>query len=164
MGRKGKGFVAIPFEQSLPLSTLGNDVVVAADILGADFARDFYGISIDSAWGMAGHTAAEGSISVGFAHNDLSVAEIAENLVAEITDPSDIIARERARRPVRKVGKFIGQEVAEQLFDGVMRRTKLKFPIGEGHGLAMWAVNRSGAAFSTGTNMIVEGVLYGRWS
>ncbi len=101
-------FVAIPFETTVTLADLTDNTVVLSELFSAALAEDLFVISVDASWAMFDHTAGEGPIGVGFTHNDLSVTEVAEALVAEVTDPSDIIARERAARPVRRTGQFPG--------------------------------------------------------
>ncbi len=163
-GRKRSGFVAIPFNVQAPLAALADETVVLQDILSAALVRDLYVISIDCAWYMRGHTATEGGFNFGWAHNDLTVAEVSEALNAEMADPGDIIARERARRPVRRAGAFLGNAIIETVFDGRQERVRMKFTIGEGHNLAAWFLNRSGGTFTTGTIVEMNGVIYGRWA
>ncbi len=158
-----KGFIAIPFTAQLALSTLASLTVLDAAVLSATWGEDIFIISVDSYWSLRDLTPGEGPIIVGFAHGDLSVGEIAENLNAEVTDPDDIIARERARRPVRKAGQFTGLLANEALNDGKKLRTRLKFSVGEGHNLAFWARNDSGATLTTGAILNLSGTLYGRW-
>ncbi len=158
-----KGFQAIPFTDQLPLITLGNDLVLAQAPIAAFAGKSFFGISVDTLWGIRGLTAGEGPITVGWAHGDLSTTEIAEALVAEVNDPSDIIARERARRPVRRAGIFSAITVDQTLNDGTLIRTPLRFSISIGKTLVFWAMNQSGAALTTGAILEVQGVVYGRW-
>jgi len=157
------GFQAIPFTAQLALSTLGDAVVLKGTVLSGNFGRDFFAISCEGYWSLRGGTAGEGPITVGYAHDDLAVGEIAENLVAEPLDPDDIIAQERSRRPVRKSGKFPGLATNESLNDGKKIRNRLRFSIGSGHALAFWAQNNSGAALTGGQVIDIDGVLYGRW-
>ncbi len=161
--RNRKNFVAIDFESSNALLTLADNTVLGQNLLGAEFSEDFYWISTDATWSIFGHTAGEGPISVGLNHNDLSATEVKEGLDAEITDPDDIIARERSRRPIRKVGTFPGLSINESLKHGDEIRTKSKFMVGDGHGPAQYAINRSNAPLTTGTVVVCEGTLYGRW-
>ncbi len=161
--KRSKDFVAIPFEAEIALLALADNVVLKGDIFSAVLGEDLYVISIDGTWTTKGHTALEGPISVGFAHDDLSVGEIAEATQAELTDPDDIIQKERARRPVRKVGAFVGFSSNEVLNNGVPIRQKMKISVGDGHNVSMWAENRSGAPLTTGTLVQCTGTLYGRW-
>ncbi len=156
-------FQAIPFESSNALSTLNDNVVISQNLLGAEFSEDYYAIAADCTWSLLGGTAGEGPISVGLAHNDLSVTEIKEALDAEITDPDNIIAREQSRRPVRKAGTFPGLATNETINHGDPQRTRLKFMIGDGHGPAQYAINRSNGNLTGGQVVVCEGVLYGRW-
>ncbi len=166
--RKSKnrsGFVAIPFSGSLALSTLGNGAALSANLLGAVFGEDIFIISVDIMFSMDTLTSGEVPIIVGLSHSDLSDTEIVEALVAELTDPDDIIAKERARRPVRKVGAFVVENSAGDiaLNDGKPIRQKVKFSVGDGHNLDMFAFNNSGATLTTGAIVSFDGTIYGRW-
>ncbi len=162
--RRSNGrFVAIPFEVSITLSTLGDNTVLSSTILSNNFARDIYLISVKAYWSMSGNTSLENPIAVGFSHSDLSVTEISEALIAEVSDPSDIIAAERARRPVRRTGQFAGPDVNQMLADGRLVRTGLKFAVTDGKQLSVYAVNRSNAALTTGTVIHCSGTIFGRW-
>ncbi len=166
MARKGRSgrrrnFIAIPFDVSLTLGTLNSGVVLSTGVL--TFGEDLFIISVDAAWALDGFTATEGPLSVGWAHGDLTVAEVAEAIDASVTDPDDIIARERARRPVRKVGTFAGLSSDEVLFDGRQERRAVRFSVGDGHSLNAYVVNRSGGNLTTGSVIRLSGVIYGRW-
>ncbi len=161
-GKKRSGFVAIPVSQQITLSTLASNTVIGADLIAA-LTEDLYVISADLMWSLLGHTGGEGPLQVGIAHGDLSVAEIAENLNANVTGPDDIIQMEKARRPVRKAGMFSGLGAQETLNDGKEVRTKIKFSIGDGKAVIAWVVNRSGATLTTGSLIRVDGMIYGRW-
>ena len=107
-GRKNRrNFVAIPFQTKINVGTPNNgDVVsVAAFTLG----EDLFHISVEGSWTRIGGTAGEGPILVGYAHGDLTDIEIGEALDASLSDPDDIIAKEKSRRPVRRAGNFHGE-------------------------------------------------------
>ncbi len=157
-----RGFVAIPFSASFALTTLADDLVLATALTGVLF-KEMFVISVDSLWSLKGHTPGEVPINFGFCHDNLTTIEIAENLSAELTDPSDIITREQARRPVRKVGQFSGQTAAQTFNDGRLERTKIKFKVNDGHALALYIQNRSGAALTTGSIIECNGTIFGRW-
>ncbi len=105
----------------------------------------------------------EGPIEVGVSHGDLVVAEVNEAITAEVIDPDDIIAMERARRPVRRIGTFSGGFVNETLNDGIPIRRALRFSVGNDNMLDIWFKNLGGAALTTGSRMEWHGTLYGRW-
>jgi len=157
-----RNFVAIPFETALNLSTLANDDVISVASM-ATFGEDIYIISVDCLFSVRGLTALEGPLQFGFSHSDLSDTEIKEALEAELTDPDDIIAKERARRPVRRVGQFSGLNTDDIFNDGRVKRVRIKFSVGDGFTLDAWIKNRSGSALTTGANLGVTGTLYGRW-
>ncbi len=158
-----KGFVAIPFDVAITLGTLANETVVKQSIFAAALTRGLFCISADIAWSLDDFTATEGPIFVGIAHNDLTALEIFEALNAELSDPSNIIQRERARRPVRRSGFFPGLSSREVINDGAIIRTKMKFSVHDESNLALYALNKSGAALTTGAFVKAIGVLYARW-
>ncbi len=160
---RSRNFVAIPFENEIPLGTLLDQTVVKATTT-PNLGEDLYVLSVDGAWTLKGSTEGESALAVGYAHDDLNVTEILEALTAELTDPDDIIAKERARRPVRKVGAFVNSvDSSKVLNNGVNIRTKIRISIGDGHALAFYAFNKSGATLTTGAIIQLSGVIYGRW-
>ncbi len=162
--KRNPNFVAIPFNAGLSLAGLVNDVVVVQGTLGAAFGEDIYIISVDAAWSTSGMVSGEGPINFGFSHGDLSVTEVLETLDSEVTDPDDIIARERARRPVRRVGTMPGFVTNEVLLNGTTVRTRVGFSVGDGHTLDFYAVNRSGSTISSASQRLeIQGTIFGRW-
>jgi len=143
----------------MSLLTLADATVLLQACMGA-FGEDIYIVSVDCLFNIRDLTVGEGPIVVGLAHGDLSVTEVKEALVAELTDPDDIIAREHARRPVRKVGVF---SEAGALADGRIIRRKILFSIGDAHTLNFFAFNRSGAALTTGASISLDATIFGRW-
>ncbi len=161
-----RNFVAIPFTAEFVLGTLADDTVLFGNLLGSAFGEDIFVISIDGLWGQQNPTLTEGPIEFGFAHGDLSAAEIREALVAELTNPDDIVAREHARRPVRRVGQFNDSSSAGsviQFNNGNIKRTPLRFSVGNGFQITTWVFNKSGAALTTGQTIHIAGTLFGRW-
>ncbi len=159
---RNRNFVVIPFENTLALSTLATDAVLTDPAL-ASLEEDLFVISVDCQFQIDGLTQSEGPITVGWAHGDLSVAEIAEAINAAPTGPRDIIANERARRPVRKAGRFSGLTAEETLNNGLPIRNVCKFLVSDGVPFNMWARNRSGSALTTGAQIKYGGVVYGQW-
>ncbi len=137
--------------------------MLANDLLGAVFGEDIYIVSIDWTAAIKNMAAGEVPIYIGFNHGDLSVAEIGEALSGQVTSPDDIIAKERSRRPVRRAGMFSLNQDDIVLYDGVLRRTKILFSVGNGFGIQVWVRNSSGAALTTGASLEMQGTIYGRW-
>ncbi len=165
-GRKRSSqFVTIPFDAERTLLTLADDTVAAIALTGGTFGREFQPVSVDALMILTGLTAGEGPIEVGYAHGDLSVTEIDEQLLAENVDSGDIIANERAKRPVRKAAIFPGIVADEVLNDGKKIRTKLwrGRPISEGQTMNLWVKNVGGAALQTGGIVRLMGNLFGYW-
>ncbi len=160
-GRKSR-FAVINVSESLALLTLADDAVLGVD--SDPFGREFYGISADLYWGVRNHTAGEGPIIVGIAHNDYTDVEVAENLnQTGMEDSGDMIAKEQGRRLVRRSGQFSGVATDEVLNDGKPVRTRIGFVITDGFSLAFWAQNKNGGPLTTGAVLEVSGKLYGRW-
>ncbi len=162
-GKRRRKLTAIPFTTRLTLSTLASSTVLKVSSLGNAFGEDFYCHSVHANYALSGATPTEGPLSFGYTHGDLSVTEVLEAITAELTDPDDIIAKERSRRPVRKTGNFPLQAADETFADGRNVRTGLGFSVGDTHKLDFWALNNSGAVLTTGAIIDVDGVLYGRW-
>lgn len=161
--KRRSGFQAIPFQGNLVLGNLGAGSMVKANLLGTDFGEDYFCISMDLLMHLETNTAGDGPLKMGIAHEDLTVSEIAEAITAEMTDPDDIIAKERARRPVRTVSVFSGFAATETINDGQMKRVKVGWSIGDGHNLDLWAQNDDADARTTGGIVQFSGVLFGRW-
>ncbi len=159
-----KNFVAIPFFAELLLSTLADDTVIKVSMLSQNFGEDIFCISVDVLASIVDLTAGEVPLIFGVAHNDLTVSEILEFLDSELTDPDDLIQKERSRRPVRRIGVFSKGSVSEiELNDGKKIRQTMKFSVGDGHNVALFIANRSGATLTTGAGLKVSGTLFGRW-
>ncbi len=158
-----KGFVAIPINASITLSTLANNTVLTGGILGT-LTEDLFVMSADLQWNIRSLTVGETPVTVGLAHGDYSVGEILEALDVSMLGPGTKIEQERARRLIRRVGVF-GESSADQaLADGKSIKTKCKFVIQNGKDLNAYVVNRSGEAnLTTGAIVQIFGTVYGRW-
>jgi len=162
--RHGTRMTFIPLDVGLALGTLADSVVAAGTMVA--LGEDFFVVGLKGTWSLRNPTVLLGPIDVGFAHGDLSPTEINEAITASQTDPDDIIAVERSRRPVRKVGSFAGVVTANLdvvLNDGAPITTRFKRSIGDGHTLDIWAKNNSGSALTTGGSVRFQGHAYGRW-
>ena len=159
-----KGYQAIPFNISVVLSTLAEGVLVKVGLTGdQDFLQDAFVISAKINMSIRGLTAGEGPLQVGLAHSDLTVTEIGESLDANLLEPDNIIQKERARRPVRRVGYFPGAAATEVLNNGVPIHQIIKMVVNSGHRIVGWIRNQSGATLTTGAVFELQGVLSIRW-
>ncbi len=159
--RRGPRMVWIPINGSIALGALtGGTVIATAEIT---FGEDFFLVGTKLTWTLRGLTGGEVPITVGFAHGDLTVAEVTEALDAELSDPDDIITKEQSRRPVRMVGAFNDSTTDQELNNGTPVRRVAKFSIGDGHSFNIWARNQSGATLTTGSTVQANGHIYGRW-
>ncbi len=162
----GRNFVAIPFAGSLALGTLADDSVISVQITVGEFTDDLFVMSTDIRFGVNGHTGGEGPILLGLSHSDYTVAEIIEAIDVELLGKGDKIEQERARRLVRKLGIYDVGATTEAVTiskDEIGKRHKLKWPIGIGNSIDLWARNKSGASLTTGQIVSFTGTLYGRW-
>ncbi len=166
--RRQSNFQAIPVNQSLALVTLANGVAVKQTMVTLTHPARM--ISADLAWYIHDLAVGEDPILVGVAAGDYTVAEIAEAINAAPTSPSDRIEKEQAQRFVRKVGLINGGGgsadvgVPARLKDGQPIRTKMRWLVGDDQEPVIWAMNRSGAALTTGASLVVIGTLYLRWA
>ncbi len=157
--------VWIPVTAALPFGTPAAEAVSKSTLIGT-LLKDLYVISVKGTFTLQNHVAGEDPIFVGFAHDDLTVTEIAEYLDVNHLGPAmDIIARERASRPVRRAGVFSGFTTHEALNQGQPSRTGLGFSIAEGRDLAIYARNGDLAQLTdTATRYLkFAGTVYGRW-
>ncbi len=160
--RRRSRLAVINVSETLALTTLADNAVVAVD--SDPFGREFYAISADLYWAMKNHTAGQGPIILGIAHNDYTDVEVAEALnLTGMEDPGDKIAYEQGRRLVRRAGQFSGVGTDEVLNDGKVKRVRIGFVITDGFSLGFWAQNKSDAALTTGTIVDIQGKIYGRW-
>ncbi len=154
-------FQALPVDALLPLSTLAAETVIGA-LAYASLEDDFWMQSCDLTWSMHNHVAGEGPLSVGLSNSDLTIAEIDEAIEAAPTSRSDIVVREQARRPIRRVGVFPGLLSEEVLNDGKSIWTTLKMYMAEGANLVFFVENKT--AQLTGATIInIYGTIYGEW-
>lgn len=154
--------VAIPFEKGVAYLALTNMNIGQAGIFDSTFDSNFYAVSAYIAVANKDHTAGEGPLEVGLSHSDYTTAEIQEKLNATGNTRGDQIAQERRRRKVRSVGYLPGAEVSNEMNDGKPVRVGLKFVILQDDNLNVWVRNH-GPTLTTGGDLQVTGVLYGRW-
>ncbi len=160
--RRRSRLVVVNIEMSVALGTLNaNTVIRDSPSAGELFSRSLFVISSDLYCSMRG-TTGEGPIQIGWAHDDLSVAEILEGIQADTADRNDQIALERAGRKIRTIGVFPALASEGVLNDGKNIRTRLGFMVDTGSGVALYALNRSGAQLTTGAVVDVFGKLYCR--
>jgi len=161
--KRGHGgrFQAIPFNANTALSTLADGTVLTT-VLTA-LVQDFFAVSADVSVSFRGRTDTEGPLQFGFANSDLSLVEIGEALDASPSSESDIIARERIRRPVRRIGR-VSPALADQSWnDGNPKRVQLRFNLANSLEVNGWVRNQSGANLTTGAIIEWQGTIYGYW-
>ncbi len=158
MGKKPRKFT-LRKVRATPITSLGalaSGVAVNNDYFGAADA-DYLVTSVENTWSYEDHTAGEGPITCGYAHGDYSVTEIKECLESASINMGNMIQRERARRLVRIVGAFSGQNVSETLNDGKPIKTRLNWKIPEGITLKVFFYNDSTSNLTTATLASVMG-------
>ncbi len=167
--RRRRNFVALPFRTLITIGTLGAATVISTGTLSGNFTEDFQCISVDSKWSISGlvNVDGDGPITVGFAHNDYTVAEIAAALEVNLLGPGNKTEQEIASRLVRDIGVFAdgveGGVTWDKLNDGKAIRTRLNWLISSGKELDVFAFNEGADAMTTGAIVNVSGKLYGYW-
>lgn len=140
------------------------DQTVLAAPLSSVSDEEYRAISLKLWLSIRAHTAGEGPILVGVAHNDYSVTEIKQYIEATATmTRNNMIAAEQANRFIRRLGVFAGDAVTETLNDGNPIHVKLNWHVVDGTALQIWAYNQSGATLTTGTVVVTQGSLFLRW-
>ncbi len=159
-GKRRYSLRRVAVTPGIALGNLVTLIVVKGNVVGnADGA--YRAISLKGTWSIEGHTAGEGPIVVGFAHDDYTVTEIKEALESAASiSIGNKVENERARRLVRKVGTFSGQTTDETLNDGKPIHTRLNWAIPIGTNLAMFAYNDGSGQLTTGTEMRFNGNLW----
>jgi len=153
----------VPFQAEKSLGTLGNLTAIVGALVDAS-DNEYRAISVKSTWSIRDFTAGEGPISVGYAHGDYTATEIKEFLESGAAmTRNDKIAAEQANRLIRLVGVFSGQGTDETLNDGKPIRTRLNWVIPDGGAINQFAYNHSGAALTTGAEVVQQGALRLRW-
>ncbi len=158
---KNRNFQAIPVQNAMALGTLADGVVISAAL--ANLTQEAWMIRADLLWMTRGVTSGEGPLTVGIADGELSVTEIAEAEDASPTSQSDRVARERASRPVRRVGAFPLAAPDEVLNDGKPIRTTMKWMEAGDNEPEFYARNQGGATLTTGGVVEVTGTLFIAW-
>ncbi len=130
------------------LSTLAGVTVITTGLTGAaDGAYRL--VSAKGIHSILGLTAAEGPVTVGFAHSDYSVTEIKEAIESALSiSVGDKVAQEKANRLVRVVGEISAAE--PMLAEGMPVSTKLNWFIPIGKVVNLFAYNNNSGALTTG--------------
>ncbi len=143
------------------LGTLGAGIAVTASMTGA--ANTPYRCkSVTASWVITGSTAAEGPVTVGYAHSDYTQTEIKECLEAFASvDQGDKIARERTSRLVRIVGTISLGSGANRLNNGMPVKTKLNWLINIGDSVNIFSFNENtSTALTTGAIVNHQGTIW----
>ncbi len=164
--KRGHGgrFQAIRFNAQTALSTLADAALIQTTL--TSLAQEFFAISADISAAFRGATLGEGPIQFGFNHGDLSTAEVQECLDAAITSEGDIVAKERLRRPVRRVGRVAQMNTTQGgglWNNGNTKRIQLRFNLAANQEVEGWVRNQSGATLTTGAIIEWQGSIYGYW-
>ncbi len=162
--RGGGNFQVLPVKAEVDLGTLAQNAVVTVDLTALG-VTEYQVVSADLIWSIEGMASVDGPVQVGLANGDLSGTEITEKLDANSSSASDVIARERQRRPVRQVGQIgeVGGTGARVLNDGKPIRTKFRTKLATGIELEAWVRNLA-AALVTGATVHINGQVYGYWA
>ncbi len=157
--------VWLPVRAQVALTTAADAAVEQANLLA--LADEFQLRAVKCTYAIRGLTPGEGPINVGVANADLTDTEIEEAISASPTRRDDIIALERAKRPVRLAGTFPGILAEEVLDHGnpviTSKLPKIGWSFSDSTALALWGQNGSGATLTTGAVIEAVGVVGGYW-
>ncbi len=107
---------------------------------------------------LRGNTAGEGPVEFGWAHSDYTAAEIEESLeVVGSWDEGDLVAAEQAKRKVRRIGSFQGEDAEEIFNEGRPMSRKLGWILLPQDTIQLWMRNFSGATFAAGKRIQADG-------
>ncbi len=145
---------------NLALSTLAAATVLTGPLTGSSDGA-YRAVSVKNTWTLSEFTAANGPVTVGYAHSDYSVTEIKEALeITTAISPGDKVAQEKANRLVRVVGTFPA-EANSSLNDGKPIKTRLNWFIPIGKAVNIFAFNEdTAAALDTGSTVNCAGDLW----
>ncbi len=152
------------FQVSLALGTLGDNTAITVATVDS-LEQDFDVISTEMTIAIRDVTANQGPIEVGLAEQGYSVAEIVEAVDASPLSQYGT-AWEQSQRKVRHYGTFPIAANDEVLNDGRPIKRKM-FLKGFAHSTfavaRVYAINRQGAALTTGAIVEFTGTHWGRW-
>jgi len=121
-------------------------------------------ISVDATYTLSDAVTADDGHSFGLAHSDYTAAEVEECLEAGGSlDLGNKVAQEQANRLVREIGTFGSVPVTTgglMFNDGKPVKTRLNWLMSEGDTLNLWIRNGSGAVYTTGSAILINGNLW----
>jgi len=143
----------------LPLATLATDTALIVSLTGVS-ENSYRAVTVSATWSLLGLTAAEGPITVGYAHSDYTVAEIKACLEANAAiSQRNKTVQESANRLVRVIGTFPSQ-ANSVLNHGSPIKTRLNWLITIGESVNAFAFNEGTGTLTTGAVLNLTGNLW----
>ncbi len=137
--------------QELALGTLASNTLISTTF-GASPEQENFLISCKMTISMENHTAGEGPLWIGVAHEDYTDSEIEATLEQTGSwNSPDLIAQELSKRKIRRIGILHGNDASEAMNQGMPIKTKCLWRNGEQDTLKGWVYNRSTDPMTTGT-------------
>ncbi len=161
-------FKSVRYSNTLALGALAAFDVIEGDMIGAsDSKYRLVSLDYNAAWNEI-QSGIDGNCLFGVAHGDYTAAEIEECIEATASIvQGNKIANEQANRLVRVLGTISGVGAgggstdADSIFnDGEKMRAKLNWQIPIGITVVMWALNQSGAVWTTGSSLAMTGTAH----
>ncbi len=149
---------------SSPIGALAAEDVVTGTLVPVS-TTPYRVMSIDISWAISNLGAGiDDGQEFGVCHSDYSAAEVEECLEAVASiDIGDKIAIEQGNRLVRSIGVMTGSAANSfglSINDGNPIKTKLNWYIGNGDGVNVYIRNGSGNVYTTGSNLLSNGVMW----
>ena len=159
--KRGKKLRYLPLEVDVAVGTLAANDVTSGNFAQTITGNRVYAVYAKGSWSIREFTKGDGPLAVGFAHSDYSSAEIEECIENTSSwDLGDKVGEERARRHVRRVGKFaLNQDEDEVLGLGQAMYRKLGFWLEEDKTIGIWVRNEDGTASTAGAIVRFSGYL-----
>ncbi len=159
-GKDGKGII-IHQRAVITHGTPGNGTFVKGSALPIE--EDFRIIKVEFSFFTTGVTAGEGPLLIALAADNLSIAQIAENLLSGPNNRNDYEALEEVSRPVWVFGTVLPQTASLIPDSGLWGEKTIRWTFSNPEGWVWGLFNDSGAALTTGGLTIVRSKIFGVW-
>lgn len=167
-GKDGRGVILYDHIRSASIGALAAHTVQSLESFyddSADLIEDFRMLRADIFSALSGLTQSEGPLLLGLASADLGDTEILECLEAHQTGPDDIVANERAHRPVWPIAILSQHGQASQVagFDGRPIVWDKRWTFNRASGWRWFVYNMRDVALTTGADLMLVAKIYGVW-
>lgn len=160
-GKDGKGVIMHSQAGGDSIASLASGTAVKLTTTGpSTLTEDFRLIKVELSAAVQNLTDNDGPVMIGLADNELTIAEIAECLQADVTDRNDRLEDEKATRPVWILSTYIhGSEIAN---NGLPIEKTIRWTFSNTEGFCLFAYNASNSTNTTG-DVVHHAKYFGVW-